>query len=94
MWSLIKLVFFVAFLAAGYYVCTTVPVGGATIAEHARDVWRSREVQAKVRQVQSGVEDTLSAKLDRALNKGGSVGEREITDADKKRLEKMLQNEK
>ncbi len=94
MWSLIKLIVTVALLGAGYYVCTTVPVGGATIAEHASDIWRSREVQDKVRRVKSGVEDTLSAKLDRALNKGGGTAEPEITDADKKRLERLLQAEK
>jgi hypothetical protein len=94
MWSLIKLVVFLVLLAAGYYVATTVPVGGATIADHARDIWRSREVQDKVRRVKHGVEDTLAQKLDRALNKGGGASEPEITEADRKHLETLLRAEK
>ncbi len=90
LWSLFKALVFLVLLAAGIFFATTVPVGGATLAEHARDVWRSREVQAKVQKVKSGVSDTLAQKLDRALSQNGGGEKREINDADRKRLEELL----
>jgi hypothetical protein len=90
MWSLFKGLVFLVLLAAGIFFAVTVPVGGATLAEHAHDVWRSREVQAKVQRVKAGVSDTLAQKLDRALSSKSAAGEREISDADRKRLEELL----
>jgi len=90
MWSLFKGLVFLVLLAAGIFFAVTVPVGGATLAEHTRDIWRSREVQAKVQRVKSGVSDTLAQKLDRALSPNGGSPQREINDTDRKRLEELL----
>ncbi len=91
MWTLFKALVFFVLLAAGVYVATTVPVGGATLAEHARDVWRSREVQTKVQRMKTGVSDTLAQKLDRALGQKAAA-DREINDADRKHLEQLLRS--
>lgn len=90
MWSLFKGLVFLVLLAAGIFFAVTVPVGGATLSEHARDVWQSREVQAKVARVKTGVSDALAQKLDRALSTNGGAPPREINDADRKRLEELL----
>ena len=90
MWSLLKALVFLVLLVAGVFFAVTAPVGGATLAEHAHDIWKSREVQAKVARVKSGVQDSLAQKLDRALSQRDGTPAREINDADRKRLEDLL----
>ncbi len=95
MWSLFKALLFLVVLGAGLYAAYTVPVGGATIAQHASDIWSSREVQDKVRRVRDAAEDSLAQKLERALARNQqSTGEPEITDADRKHLESLLRQAK
>ena len=96
MWSLFKFVLFLALLGAAAYGIFFVPVGGATLAAHAQQVWHSTVVQDKVRRVRDGVEDQLAHKLDRALaNKNGArTGEPDISDGDRKQLETLLRKSK
>ncbi len=95
MWSLFKALLFLVVLAAGLYAANTVPVGGATIAQHASDIWSSREVQDKVRRVRDAAEDTLAQKLERALaHNQAAPSEPDFSEADRKHLESLLRSAK
>jgi hypothetical protein len=97
MWTLFKTLVFLGLLGAAAYGIFFVPVGGATIATHAKEIWRSTIVQDKVRRVRDGVEDRLAHKLDRALaNKSGANAnaEPDISDADRKQLENLIRGAK
>lgn len=96
MWRLLKAVVFFGVTAALAYAVFFVPLGGATVAQHAREVWGSRVVQEKVRLVRDGVQDELAQKLERALAERGE-GRRaappsEISEADRRKLEELLRS--
>jgi hypothetical protein len=73
MWSLIKSLLLVAIVGAVAYVVFFVPVGGATLADHGREVWRSSIVQQKVQKVRSGMRDELEERLGHQETARGST---------------------
>lgn len=94
MWGLVKSIVFLTAMAFGLYGVFFVPLGGATLADHAREVWSSTIVQRKVKLVREGVEDELATKLERALaNRAGEKPvQPEISDSDRAELEELLKS--
>jgi hypothetical protein len=98
MWSLFKGLVFVVLCAAALYGIFFVPLGGATLADHARVIWTSTVVQDRVRRVRDGVSEKLESKLERALANrmpaSAAPQGPEISDADRHKLENLLRTSK
>ena len=99
MWSLFKLTVFLGMLGAVLYGVCYIPVGGATLAEHGREIWQSHIVQSKVEKVQKGVHDELKNHLEKAREAkdiaqktNGAIhrAQSEIPDKDRQALEDLL----
>ncbi len=93
MWSLVKGIFALVVLGVVAYVVFLVPLGGATLATHASDVWRSPVVQEKVGLMKDGVEQELQQRVSDARQAGTPPSARpieEISEADRAALERLL----
>lgn len=97
MWSLIKTCTSLVVLAALAYVVFFVPLGGATLSEHAREVWSSAVVQDKVQKVREGVTQELAEHFEKqlptkreAVAKAKEKLQHDISEADRKALDSLL----
>ncbi len=96
MWSLIKTLFSLAVIGAVAYAILFVPVGGATLAQHGQDVWKSTTVQDKVHKVKSGLKDELGQRVAPAVSTAAKAKPArvapttEISDSDRQALNDLL----
>jgi hypothetical protein len=100
---MIRTLLFLGVCGVVAWVAFTVPLGGATLASHLSDVWRSDVVQQKMALVEHGVEDELSQRLAAAAkdqvasartHRGEGAAQppaESLSEADRADLEKLLQ---
>ncbi|MEM6558616.1 MAG: hypothetical protein AAF219_06460 [Myxococcota bacterium] len=93
MFSLVKAAVSFLVLLVIAYALFIVEVGGQSVASHARDIWDSAVVQNKLGAIKDDVRGQLEAELqDEARRRhDSSGGDFEISDADRKKLEALLQ---
>ena len=90
---------FLGMLGAALYGVFCIPLGGATLAEHGRELWQSHIVQSKVEKVRSGLQDEWINHLDKAreakataqkTNEAAHRAQSNIPDKDRQSLEELL----
>ncbi|MEL7304660.1 MAG: hypothetical protein AAGJ56_02415 [Myxococcota bacterium] len=93
MLSLLKAALSFVVLLVIAYALFIVEVGGQSVASHARDVWDSAVVQNKLGAIKDDVRGQLQADLEEEarVSRGGAPGDLEISEADRKKLEALLQ---
>ncbi len=96
MWSMLKTIVGAVVLGILAYAAFFVDLGGKTFVTHAQEVWRAPVMREKVELVREGVKRHLEDKLAEAGAQAGRqtagrlVGG-EVSDADRRQLEAMLE---
>lgn len=99
MWTLIKGFFYLVVFACLAVAAYVVPIDDKTLVEHAQDIWSSDVVQKKVTKVKSNVEGELAERVKQARaekpkstgKKSASAGIDQVTEADKKSLDTLIE---